>query len=177
MKFLLAAILAFAFILFPGCVTVSPPQSCASLSATEQPGCIYYSAVMAQDPYPCYSIADKTQRETCLRDAIDPAAKKALQRSSGNRPGGLLNGTVSGGLHAQLPSNSSSNQPQPPPMQENGSSTGGLGNSVPVQQNVTEAPPATQPASQPAENQSAQPSQPSNPPATPRIGGQGLAAG
>ena len=80
MKFLLAALIAASIIFLFGCVQVSPPESCASLSATDQPGCIYYSAVMNQDPYACYAIQDKAQRTVCLKDAIDPNAKKAITK-------------------------------------------------------------------------------------------------
>ena len=82
MKFLLAALLAAAFIFLYGCVQVEPPQNCAALPAAEQPGCVYYSAVSAQNPYVCYAIQDKADRETCLKDAIDPAAAKKLARSA-----------------------------------------------------------------------------------------------
>ena len=82
MKFLLAALIAASIIFLFGCVQVSPPESCTSLSAADQPGCIYYTAVMNQDPYACYALQDTAQRTVCLKDAIDPTAKKALYKKT-----------------------------------------------------------------------------------------------
>lgn len=81
MEFLPAAIIAAALVLLLGCVQVDAPKGCAALPAEDRPGCIYYSAVNDQNPYACYAIKNSTDRETCIKDAIDPSAKKKLQRT------------------------------------------------------------------------------------------------
>ena len=139
MRILPVILLAAAFVLLYGCIQVSVPQECASVSSADQPGCIYYTAVMAQDPYPCYAIPDKTQRETCLRDAIDPSAKKNLQRSSAAASRTVPVAANSSGFQvpAAVPSNSAPNSSEP----TGNSSSGGLvHNTPPAEQNDTEVP-------------------------------------
>lgn len=82
MKFAVPAILVAATIILYGCISVSPPQSCAPLPSEQKALCTYREAVSAQNPYACYSIADAKDRETCLKDAIDPAAAKKLSRTA-----------------------------------------------------------------------------------------------
>lgn len=139
MRFLAAALLA-SFILIYGCISVSPPQQCASLAPEGQPGCIYYSAVMEQSPYQCYSMQDKPQREICLKDSIDPSAKRALQRVPAGSAGAVLAGKIasaSATAATQPAAQQPSEQPAAPssPASEN-ATTGG--------QNATTAPPLPQ---------------------------------
>ena len=96
MRYFILAILASAFLLIYGCIQVSPSQQCSTLAPEDQPGCTYYSAVMDQNPYSCYSMANMAQREVCLKDAIDPAAKKALSRVPISKAGNVLSGKTAG---------------------------------------------------------------------------------
>jgi len=118
MRYFLLILLAAAFILIYGCIQVSPPQNCAALPPEDQPGCTYYSSVMDQNPYPCYSMADMAQREVCLKDAIDPAAKKALMRVPASKAGNVLAGKTAGSATvpqppAPQPTNATAAQPVP----------------------------------------------------------------
>lgn len=110
MRYFPLLLLAAAFILIYGCIQVTPSQQCAALPPEDQPGCTYYSAVMDQNPYPCYSMANMAQREVCLKDAIDPAAKKALSRVPASKASNVLRGKTASSetapqFPAPLPSN------------------------------------------------------------------------
>ena len=103
MRYFVIALLAAAFLLIYGCIQVSPSQQCSTLAPEAQPGCTYYLAVMDQNPYPCYSMANMAQREVCLKDAIDPAAKKALSRVPLSKAGNVLAGKVASSTTAPSP--------------------------------------------------------------------------
>lgn len=79
MRQLLALPLAVALlILLSGC-TQSVPSQCANLPSDSYAGCVYRNAVIAQNPFDCYSIKDMAQRKTCIKDASDSAMKKKLE--------------------------------------------------------------------------------------------------
>jgi hypothetical protein len=80
-KFPVFAACAFALLLIFGCIGDSTPASCAGVSPSKLPNCIYTNAISDQNPFYCYSLKNATQREICLRDASDPAMKKAYDRS------------------------------------------------------------------------------------------------
>lgn len=79
----IALIFAFALlgIIFAGCVQTSAPQACAGFEQDKMADCIYEQAVLAQNPFYCYSIADIPARQTCMRSASDPIVKKQLENS------------------------------------------------------------------------------------------------
>ncbi|MCX8174695.1 MAG: hypothetical protein N3E51_00615 [Candidatus Micrarchaeota archaeon] len=77
-----AAIVAFLLLFFiSGCAQRTIPSACASSEPSRLANCIYNNAVTEQNPYYCYSLEDKRQREICMRDAADPNARKALLNS------------------------------------------------------------------------------------------------
>jgi len=78
---LIAASLAF-FLMFSGCTQSSLLQACQGIPSEKLPNCVYVNAVLSQDPFPCYSLSDVSQRTTCIKDATDPAMKSELERSS-----------------------------------------------------------------------------------------------
>jgi hypothetical protein len=71
--------LALLLLLF-GCTQGGIPSVCANASFDKLPNCVYVAAVLEQNPYDCYSLANSTQREKCLRDASDSAVKKLLEQ-------------------------------------------------------------------------------------------------
>ena len=71
--------LALVLLLF-GCTQGGITAACANSSVEKLPNCVYVAAVLEQNPYDCYSLKDNTQREKCLRDASDSAAKKLLEQ-------------------------------------------------------------------------------------------------
>lgn len=77
----LVAASVFLLVLLFGCIGDAKPSVCAGVSPAKLPNCIYINAVSEQNPFYCYSIANESQRETCLKDASNPAMKKALERS------------------------------------------------------------------------------------------------
>jgi len=68
-------------ILFAGCVQTSAPQACAGIEAGKAAACIYEQAVLEQNPFYCYAIADIPARQECMRSASDPIVKKQLENS------------------------------------------------------------------------------------------------
>lgn len=146
MRYFILALLAAAFLLIYGCIQVSPSQQCSTLAPEDQPGCTYYSAVMDQNPYPCYSMANMAQREVCLKDAIDPAAKKALSRVPASKAGNVLSGKTA----------SSETAPSTPPAPQPTNTTGNQNETAapPLPGENTTAPPAPQ-ESAPAPEESA----------------------
>ncbi|MCX6773173.1 MAG: hypothetical protein NTV88_05405 [Candidatus Micrarchaeota archaeon] len=129
MKFLLVALIVAAAIVFFGCIQVSPPENCSQVSIEEQPGCVYYSAVMNQDPYTCYALKNESQRTVCLKDAIDPSAKKAITKKNTVSSSGSLTNRTSG------LKNPSAN-PAPAPAGNLGT-LGTLGNNTQPEENAT----------------------------------------
>jgi hypothetical protein len=126
MKYFVIVLLAAAFILAYGCVQVSPPENCASLSIVDQPGCVYYAAVMNQDPYACYALKNESQRSVCLKDAIDPSAKKVIAKKRAVISPGLLTNRSTG---LRTPSAN----PNPAPI----GTPGTLGNTTQPAANIT----------------------------------------
>ena len=70
---IVSALVALA--LFFGCTQSAAPSSCAGVADARLANCIYTSAVLEQNPYPCYSLASLSQRDRCLKDSTDSAAK------------------------------------------------------------------------------------------------------
>jgi hypothetical protein len=75
------ALLALSFAFLSGCSQTSFPQQCQNVAPSLLPNCVYVNAVMDQNPFYCYSLEDHYQRQTCLKDAADPAMRSALQRA------------------------------------------------------------------------------------------------
>ena len=73
------ALLALALLLF-GCAQGGIPSACAGSPVDKLANCVYVAAVLEQNPYDCYSIQNGSQKEKCLRDASDSAAKKLLEQ-------------------------------------------------------------------------------------------------
>jgi len=73
------AALAMLLALF-GCTQGGVPAACANSSGPMLANCVYVSSVLGQNPYDCYSIQNTSQREKCLRDASDSAARKLLEQ-------------------------------------------------------------------------------------------------
>ena len=67
-------------LLLLGCTQGGIPAACANSSLDKLANCIYTASVLEQNPYSCYSLKESLQREKCLRDASDSAAKKLLEQ-------------------------------------------------------------------------------------------------
>ena len=80
LSIIVSALVALA--LFFGCTQSAIPSSCAGVSESRLANCIYTSAVLEQNPYSCYSIPALLQREQCLKDSTDSAAKSRFEALS-----------------------------------------------------------------------------------------------
>jgi hypothetical protein len=89
-------------ILFAGCVQTSAPQACAGIEAGKAAACVYEQAVLEQNPFYCYSIADIQLRQACMRGASDPVVKKQLENSK--RRGGQPSQQIPAGAAKPPPS-------------------------------------------------------------------------
>lgn len=79
MKRILAPLALFFLIFAYGCVQEASNPACTGLPPGKFENCIYVSAVLEQNPLPCYSIQELVKRERCLRDSTDVSMKKALE--------------------------------------------------------------------------------------------------
>lgn len=82
MKQAIIALAAIFAVFLSGCAQSGSQVGCGQVPPAKLANCIYVQAVMAQDPFQCYSLPDKNQRAACIKDASDPLAKTALQREN-----------------------------------------------------------------------------------------------
>jgi hypothetical protein len=110
--------LALALLLL-GCTQASLPAGCANASPGSLSNCIYVAAVLGQNPYDCYSLQDGAQREKCLRDASDSAARKLLEQMTPSERARIFAAAASGsdasGISAPLPQAAAEPAPPAPP--------------------------------------------------------------
>lgn len=104
------AILLAAALFLGGCAQARMPKECESRQGASLESCVYKQAVMAQEPFYCYSISDMEKRVRCLKDATDTAMQKKVQN---------LRDDEEIEIPAE-PANPPQEPPAPPPQQNNG---------------------------------------------------------
>ena len=75
-------LLSIALIFVSGCAQNTSPSACSGVQQEKFANCIYVNAVNDQNPFYCYSLANRDWRATCMRDAAEPASRAAMQRLS-----------------------------------------------------------------------------------------------
>lgn len=80
MKKAIAALAALFLVFLSGCAQTGA-QDCSGVQPAKFANCIYVKAVMAQDPFGCYSLPDLNQRAQCIKDATNPEARSSLARA------------------------------------------------------------------------------------------------
>jgi hypothetical protein len=128
---IVSALVALAF--FFGCTQSTLPSSCTGVNEDRLANCIYTSAVLDQNPYACYSLSSLSQRETCLRDSTDSAAKSRFEYLSPEERARMFATGEDLIVAAPLPLQNtepivpiSNNTPSAPPLQQGGALPSGI---------------------------------------------------
>ncbi len=114
MKYLIAAFAILLLVFSYGCTQGSVPSHCKSLPEDRLANCIYNQAVMDQNPFYCYSIANIEQRSICIGDASSPTAKATLEKAASKQRNAIF---MEEEEPQALPTPAPSTSPEPEPQQ------------------------------------------------------------